>query len=136
MSADKLGRTHLIIGLAAIAAFVISGWFLRLHHPPLPELDPVLRIFLRSRHLYLMFSGAVNVCLGLYFTTASVGWRWWTQRLGSGLLLLSPFLLGVAFWYEPNHFKWELTLSPLGLYATFGGTFLHFLSQIGKPLSN
>ena len=68
--------------------------------------------------------------LGLY-VQRFLGWRGVVQVIGSGLLMVSPALLVVAFVIEgPRGFQPELLWSRLGLYALFGGCMLHLMAAI------
>jgi hypothetical protein len=116
-------RLHLIVGLAALVAFLASGQYMRHNH--LPGLDDATRLLFRSTHIYLLFSALVNLTLGIYLTPAIRGWRRWLQRTGSVLILAAPPLLGVAFLTEP----WLSGLArPYSIPAIFGslaGLILH-----------
>jgi len=65
-------------------------------------LEDGLRMMYRSRHIYLLGSGLVNLMLGLYIHVWAAGWRKRTQTAGSVLLLAAPFLLLLAFINEPG----------------------------------
>ena len=122
--------THLAIGLLAVAIFLVSGQLLRHHHPPMNTLSDSARLMLRSRHIYILASGLVNLMLGLYVERKS-GWRGTLQLIGSGLLLISPAMLVVAFVSEPaGGFRPELLWSSMGLYALFGGAMLHLAAAV------
>jgi hypothetical protein len=122
--------THLAIGLLAVAIFLVSGQLLRHHHPPMDTLSDSARLMLRSRHIYILASGLVNLMLGLYVERKS-GWRGTLQLIGSGLLLISPAMLVVAFVSEPaGGFRPELWWSSMGLYALFGGAMLHLAAAV------
>jgi hypothetical protein len=117
--------THLSIGLLTVAVFLATGQLLRHHHPPTDTLSDSARLMLRSRHIYILASGLVNLMLGLYMQRKA-GWRGTLQLIGSGLLLISPAMLVVAFVTEPaSGFRPELWWSSMGLYALFGGAMLH-----------
>jgi hypothetical protein len=117
--------THLAAGLLTVVVFLASGQLLRHHHPPMDTLSDSARLMLRSRHIYILASGLVNLMLGLYMQRKA-GWRGTLQLIGSGLLLISPTLLIVAFVTEPaSGFRPELWWSSMGLYTLFGGAMLH-----------
>ena len=123
---------HLWIGLLAVVVFLVSGQAMRHHHPPMDTLSESARLMYRSRHIYVLASGLVNLMLGLYVQRAAA-WRGVAQLIGSGLLMLSPVLLTVAFVVEaPRGFQMEMVWSHLGLYALFGGSMLHLVSLIGR----
>jgi hypothetical protein len=121
---------HRWIGLLTVVVFLISGQFLRHHHPPIDTLSDSARLMLRSRHIYILSSGLVNLMLGLY-VQRGLGWRGVVQLIGSGLVMVSPALLVLAFVVEtPRGFQAEMVWSHLGLYALFGGCMLHLVGAM------
>jgi hypothetical protein len=122
-------RLHFSVGLAAVAVFLITGQFIRHHTPPMSELGAAARLLYRSRHIYILAGGLVNLMLGLYMQPQSAGWRERVQRISSGLVLLSPAILTAAFTLEPARgFHSEMLWSSAGLYALFGGCMGHWVS--------
>lgn len=83
---------HRWIGLLTVVVFLISGQFLRHHHPPMDTLSDSARLLLRSRHIYILASGLVNLMLGLYVQRVA-GWRGVVQVIGSGLVMVAPVFL-------------------------------------------
>jgi hypothetical protein len=84
-------KIHLAVGILAIGAFLATGQFMRMHAPPMAALEDGLRMIYRSRHIYLLGSGLVNLMLGLYVRPRAATWRRSTQAAGSILLLGAPF---------------------------------------------
>jgi hypothetical protein len=125
-------RIHLAAGLVTVAAFLITGQIMRHHHPPMDTLSDSTRLLFRSRHIYLLASGLVNLMLGLYLQRAE-GWRGMVQLVAFGFLVASPVSLAVAFFTEvPNGFQPEMVWSSLGLYLLFGGSMLHVVAAAGR----
>lgn len=135
MAANPMRKVHLSIGLLTVLVFLISGQFLHHHHPPMDSLGASARLMLRSRHIYILASGLVNLTLGLYVRKIAGG-RGVVQAVGSTMLAVSPVLLLVAFILEPPRgFQPEMWWSSLGLYALFGGCMLHLAASAGrKPI--
>jgi hypothetical protein len=125
-------RLHLVVGLATVLAFVITGQVMSHHTPPMAALPDSTRLMFRSRHIYILASGLVNLMLGLYLSPQA-GWRRIAQTFGGVLLLVSPVLLLLAFIVEPGRgFREDLPLSASGLFALFGGGTLHLVCQLGR----
>ena len=59
-------RWHLVVGFAALAAFLARGQYMDLAHDHLRGLEEATRLLFRSTHIYLLFSALLNVVLGLY----------------------------------------------------------------------
>jgi hypothetical protein len=65
---------HLIIGLLGVIAFVLSGQFMKHHHPRMVELPAEVRMMYVSRHIYLLGASLVNVAFGLCLQSRPEGW--------------------------------------------------------------
>lgn len=89
-------RFHLLTGILMVLAFLATGQFMEHHNPPLDSLSDATRLLYRSRHIYILASGLVNLMLGLYLHSAP-GPRQAGRTIGSGLILLSAPLLVAAF---------------------------------------
>jgi hypothetical protein len=125
-------KLHFTAGLLTVVVFLITGQLMRRHTPPLGTLDASIRLMHRSRHIYILAAGLVNLMVGLYVQTAATSWRQRVQAFGSALLLISPALLIVAFTLEPvRGFQPEMWWSSAGLYALFGGSMAHLASALG-----
>jgi hypothetical protein len=116
-----LGNTHRLLGLAAVALFLVTGLIMRRQHLELLSVDSGLRMLFRSRHVYLLFSGLVNVTVGLGFVLPSSGRGSRFALSGSILMLLSPLLLAAAFFLEPMASGRAGRLSALGVFVAFLG---------------
>ena len=99
---NRMRRYHLSLGLLTIVAFLITGQFMRHHQPPLETFGDSTRLMFRSRHIYILASGLVNLMLGLYMQRRPEGWRRIVQGMGSVLLVISALLLVLAFLVEPQ----------------------------------
>jgi hypothetical protein len=125
-------RLHLIVSILTLMAFVITGQIMRLHAPPLHDLTADLRLLYRSRHIYILASGLVNLILGLYFQRNRPGWPTVVQTIGSMLVLVAPVLLIVAFATEPGRgFSADLHWGAAGVQVLFAGCVLHGAARAG-----
>lgn len=125
-------RLHLILGLAAVVAFLLTGQILSHHHPKMEQLSAEARMMYVSRHIYLLGAALVNITLGLYLGARPAGWRRILQQLGSALILVSPLLLVAAFYSEPAlglaGRGWQ---SHAGLIGLFVGVMTHIVAGAG-----
>jgi hypothetical protein len=127
-------RYHWLVGVLMVVIFLITGQLMHRHEPPMGALSDSIRLMFRSRHIYLLASGLVNLMLGLYMRREAAGWRVIVQNIGSGLLIASPVLLILAFLIEPERgFRAEMWWSAAGLYTLFAGCMAHLASASGKP---
>ena len=127
-----LRRVHLVVGIAAVVAFLLSGQLLGHHHPAMEQLPPELRMMYVSRHIYLLAGALVNAVLGLYLQLQPSGWRRVLQTTGSILVLTSVLPLSMAFLVEPPlglaGRGWR---SLLGMIALFVGVLTHLVASAG-----
>ena len=122
-----LGTAHRWLGLATIGLFLVTGILLRRHHVHLLPVDSGLRMLFRSRHVYLLFSGLVNLSLGLRFVLPAPGRGSSLALVGSSLTLVSPALLAIAFFLEPMGSGQFGPVSFLGVIAAFVGVLSYTL---------
>jgi hypothetical protein len=99
--------------------------------PPVRELtDEGARMMFRSRHIYVLLAGLINLGVGVYFTYHKTPWRKRLQVAGSVLILLAPLLMTAAFFYEPPLQGLQRPLTLPAIVALFAGVFLHLFSGI------
>lgn len=130
---EDMKRIHLIVGCGGLVAFIASGLNMHFGHDHLRGLSDVLRLQYRSTHLYLLFTSLMNLILGIYATTQS-HWRYWLQRAGSVLVIISPVLAGLGFIYEPGLSDLYRPFSFYAATASLGGAVLLGFSNISFPL--
>lgn len=100
-STTCLRQLHLVTGLATLAAFVLTGQYLDKVHGHLVGMPDGPRLFLRSAHIYLLWSGLANTLLGCHLARAQHGFARRLQTLSSLLILAAPLLLAYSFFLEP-----------------------------------
>jgi len=121
-------RFHLIIGITVVVIFLLTGQYMEyVHNRLLPD---GTRMLYRSRHIYLLLSGLLNLILGIYFVPQARGWRRTIQAVGTLLIVLSPGLLLAGFFSEPRKGPEQTMLAPLGIFAVALGTLFHLISSL------
>ena len=93
---------HLVAGAVVLVAFVLTGQYMDYLDVRSGALGEVARMMFRSRHIYLLLAGLVNLGVGAYFVRRDGGWRRTLQLAGSGLILVAPLLMLAAFFSEPT----------------------------------
>ncbi len=123
-------RLHLAVGVATLLAFLLSGQYMDYLEVRTNALGETARVMFRSRHIYLLLAGLVNLGLGAYFVYRGRGWRRGLQLVGSAFVVVAPFLMAAAFFSEPTEpgLKRHFTLPAVVILAI--GTLLHALSGI------
>jgi len=124
-------RLHLILGVLVVVGFLLTGQYMDFQEPRVRELtDEGTRMMFRSRHIYLLLAGLVNLGVGAYFTYHGARWRKTLQVVGSALIVLAPLLMTAAFFYEPKLKGLQRTFTQPAIVALFAGVFLHLFSGI------
>jgi hypothetical protein len=124
-------RLHLIVGLLALIAFVLTGQVMKHHEPAMRELSEAVRLMYRSRHIYILAAAVPNALLALYYTPLK-SWRHWIQCVGCGVFLVAPFFATWAFFVEPERgFIGHSWHSAYPMFGIFGATLLHLLARLG-----
>src|SRR3712207_2767076 len=94
-------QLHTIVGVLVVFIFLLTGQYLEYYYPEMEGVGEGMRMMLRSRHIYVLLVGLLNVSLGAYLVLREAGWRRYLQLAGSALLLLAAAFSVVAFFYEP-----------------------------------
>jgi hypothetical protein len=123
---------HLVVGAAAVVAFLISGQIMGRHEPPVAAMEWGERLLFRSRHIYLLCAGLVNLAIGVHYLLPSHGARRAAAAIGSLLVLASALLLFFAFFAEPMAGRLPGVVSSVGLFALFGGVLLYTLACLRR----
>lgn len=121
-------RIHLIFGLFVLIVFLLTGQYMDRHYNHLAGMPDAPRLLYRTRHIFILLSGLINVGLGAYLNVRQDCWRKILQRLGSSLILVAPLLFLAGFIYEPRWSGLHTPLSHWGTYTITAGTFCHWLS--------
>ena len=121
---------HQVIGIMVVVIFLLTGQYMRRYYPHMEGVSDGTRMLLRSRHIYILLAGLLNLGIGTYFSYRKQRWRKVLQLTGSVLLLLAPFLLLAAFFYEPPLANLQRTFSQPAIISMLVGTLFHLLSGV------
>lgn len=130
---QSLRLAHLVVGGVAVVAFLITGQIMGRHEPPVAAMEWAERLLFRSRHIYLLCAGLVNLAIGAHFLLPERAARRGAAIVGSLLVLASAVLMFFAFFAEPMAGRWPGMISSLGLFALFGGVLLYMLVSLRRP---
>ena len=123
----QLRKLHFVVGLAGVAAFIVTGAYMRAGFPELYAANEVLRYLYRSNHVYVLLASLVNLALGVHLTPVTPGWRTTVSVLGSLLALVSPVVLCFAFFIEAPVPSPQRVWTLIGVSAVAAGIALHAL---------
>jgi hypothetical protein len=121
-------RFHLVFGVVVVIVFLITGQYMEFQH--VSEMDDGPRVLYRSRHIYLLLAGLVNLGLGLYVSYHPRGWRRTMQMIGSALIILAPPLLLAGFITEPDRGAARTMIAAFGIFAVALGMLFHLISSL------
>jgi len=123
-------RLHLIVGLIVVVIFLLTGQYMEyVHNRLLPD---GTRMLYRSRHIYLLLSGLLNLILGSYLIPQPRGRRRTIQIVGTILIILSPGLLLAGFFFEPQRGPDQTRVAAFGIFSIALGTLLHALVRLRR----
>jgi hypothetical protein len=123
-------RFHLIIGLVLVIVFLLTGQYMDRFLNHLRGMPDGPRMLYRTRHIFILLSGLLQLCVGSYLSyRRQLGGRV-LQVLGSVMITVASILFVIAFFYEPRLTGLYTPLSHKGMYLITIGTLLHFFSGI------
>ena len=125
-------RAHQMVGLLVVILFLLTGQFLEIYYPHIEELDQGTRMMLRSRHIYILMAGLINVGVGAYFSPRTRRPHRILQVVGSILIIAGALLSVVAFFYEPQLPNMKRTFTLPVMLSLLAGSLLHLLSGVGR----
>ncbi len=123
---------HLIFGLVLFVVFTQTGEYVRADFPDKEAISQELRILMRSRHIYILFSALIHLALGVYFQFRIPIWRRAFQIGGSTVLVISSGLLFWAFVVETYTYQQFSDLSRNGIYLSLAGIGMHLVGGLSR----
>ena len=129
-------KIHLIFGGLVVIAFLLTGQYMDKYQNHLVGVPDGPRLLYRTRHIFILLAGLLNLGLGAYFTYRIQTWRRTLQLFGSLLIFTASFLYLIAFFYEPNLSDLQTPLSHWGTYAIAAGALLHVVSGVGQRIAD
>jgi len=123
-------KAHLIFGLSVVITFLLTGQYMDKHFHHMVGMPDAPRLLYRTRHIFILLSGLLNLGIGAYFTYRIETWRRAIQLLGSLFIFTASLLFIIGFFYEPNLSNLRTPLSHYGAYAIAAGAVLHVISGV------
>jgi hypothetical protein len=120
---------HLIFGMFLLVAFLLTGQYMDRYYNHMVGVPDGVRLLYRTRHIFILLAGLLNLGIGIYFSYGRQWWRKVLQWLGSGLIVIASLLFIAAFFYEPKLENLYTPLSHWGAYAIVAGIFCHLFSS-------
>jgi hypothetical protein len=129
-------RFHIIFGLIVVVVFLLTGQFMDRVHHHLQFMADGPRMLYRTRHIFILLSGLLNLGIGSYFRYRLHPWLRAVQVIGSLMITISAVLFTIAFFYEPGLSGLQTPLSLISMILISVGTLLHLLSGIKEKRHN
>src|ERR1044072_3175358 len=123
-------KADLIFGLSVVITFLLTGQYMDKHFHHMVGMPDAPRLLYRTRHIFILLSGLLNLGIGAYFTYRIETWRRAIQLLGSLFIFTASLLFIIVFFYEPNLSNLRTPLSHYGAYAIAAGAVLHVISGV------
>ena len=120
------------MGLLVFVMFVVTGQYMSLDFPDKDAMSQELRVLMRSRHIYILFSALIHLVLGVYIQISLPRWRQIFQYSGSVILLFSSALLVWAFFAETYSTQHNSSISFFGIIFSLAGVGLHLIGGLPK----
>jgi hypothetical protein len=123
-------KAHLIFGVLIVLAFLLTGQYMDKFYNHMKGMPDGPRLLYRTRHIFILLAGLLNLGIGAYFTYRIETWQRTLQLLGSLLIFTASGLFLIAFFYEPNLTNLHTPLSHWGTYTIAAGAVLHVVSGV------
>ena len=123
---------HLIFGILLFIVFAVTGKFMRIDFPDKEAIPQELRLLMRSRHIYILFSALIHLVLGTYYQVGKQTAAKILQYSGSVSLTAASLFLVWAFVSETYTLQHFSDISRNGIYLSLVGVGLHLLTRIEK----
>lgn len=121
---------HLIFGILLFIVFTVTGRFMRVDFADKDVMDQFLRVLMRSRHIYILFSALIHIALGVYMQLRPQAWRKFVQIAGSLSLVAASLLLVWAWYVETYDLQQFSDLSRNGIYLSLAGVVFHLIGGV------
>jgi hypothetical protein len=116
-----------------IIIFILTGQYMDKFLQHLDGMADGPRMMYRTRHIYILLSGLLNLGIGAYFSYRATRWRRLLQFAGSAFIVAATALFITGFFWEPKLAGLETPWSGQGVYLIAYGTLLHFFSGLQRP---
>ena len=125
-------KVHLAFGAVVILTFLLTGQYMDRVHNHLEGMPDGPRMLYRTRHIFILLSGLLNLGVGTYLRARLDLWRRVCQWCGSAMIMVASALFVAGFFYEPTLSDLETPLSHWGAYVIVAGVLLHIISGVGE----
>ncbi len=126
-------QLHRALGIATLLLFLASGLYMDVRYDHLRGMTDATRLLFRSTHIYLLYTGLLNLAMGLYLSPARDRWARRLQAAGSVMVLAGPLFALAAFLDEPLRSGLSRTFTRPAVYVSALGMVLHWAASLRPP---
>jgi hypothetical protein len=123
-------QLHFIIGLATAVHFAITGAMMRTDFFRIDPSDTLVRMMLRSNHIYILFSALLNLVVYLVYRFSRRQSA--VLAFSSALIMLSAIGLSIAFYLDPLTHSLQRDLTRYSIYSSFAGVVVLMVYFVSK----
>ncbi|MBI4428494.1 MAG: hypothetical protein HY562_05190 [Ignavibacteriales bacterium] len=129
---SKFRIVHLIVGMSTFLVFLLTGAYMRTVFPDAYSTNESIRFLYRANHVYILFSGLLNILLGIYLVPREIPLLQHLQHIGSWLVAGMTAVFVVAFIFEPVQASASRPITVSAVFSTAIGVGLHVLALFWK----
>ena len=118
-----MSKLHTWFGITLLIFFIGTGQWMGTFVPELGADQAMERMAWRANHIYLLFSGLLNLVTGIYWQSMTTGLATKLQKAGSPMLIVASAVLVFAFFTDP-------VASGFDRFATLVGVVLSLVSVL------
>ncbi len=120
-----------MLGILMVVIFVITGQIMDKSYDHLEGMEGGLRMFFRSRHIYILLVALINLGIGTYISLHTKRWRMILQVIGSTMIFVASVVFVAAFFLDTRVLNWETSVARSGIFLDAYGVLFHFISGLG-----
>lgn len=114
-----------------LVIFAITGQIMDKSFNHLQGMENGLRMFFRSRHIYILLVALLNLGIGSYISMHKPIWRKVLQMSGTALIVFASVVFVWAFFADTKELNWGTSVARTGIFAVASGAVFHFISSFG-----
>jgi glucan phosphoethanolaminetransferase (alkaline phosphatase superfamily) len=118
--------------LLLILVFLLTGQYMHIYMHHMVGVPDAPRLLYRTRHIFILLSGLLNVGLGSYLIVRPAGLQRGLQWLGSSLIVVASIMFVIAFFYDSTRADLKTPWTHRAVAAIAIGTLVHLLSGLAK----
>ena len=125
-------RFHQLFGISVVIVFLLTGQYMDNYLGHLEGMPDGPKMLYRSRHIYILLAGLLNIGIGAYFTYHVERWRRVLQFSALSLIAHRHVLIHRGILLRAQAGGPGNSLSQRGVYLISLGALFHLFSALGR----